>query len=176
MTDLKSAEEVDPPKKRRLGVPGSTHTRTLRCRTIATMHLRQRHRIRDLNPTGSGAAQESDKILLGEDEEPHPSEMLLAALGACLTGSIQADAVARDIPVGELEVHSRGDFDPSTLWRTGPRRARPLGFQSIANEVHIEAEVPREFLKALVDYAVLWSPVANTLHGPVDVDVTLVAG
>ncbi|MGI4764241.1 MAG: OsmC family protein, partial [Janthinobacterium lividum] len=148
--------------------------RILRCRTVATTQLRQRHHIRDLAPMGSGAAQNADATLLSEDEEPHPSEMLLAALGACLTVGIQANAVARGIPLKQLEVHSQGDVDPSALWGTGPRRARPLGFQSIAIEIHIEADVPREVLKALVDYAVLWSPVANTLHDPVDLVVSLV--
>ncbi len=151
------------------------HARTLRCRTVATTQLRQRHHIRDLEPLGSGAAQDADDTLLSEEQDPHPSEMLLAALGACLTVSIQANAVARGIPLRKLEVHSKGDVDPSALWGTGPRRARPLGFQSIAIEIHIEADVPREVLKALVDYAVLWSPVANTLHDPVDIVVSLVA-
>lgn len=156
------------------GEPTSAHTRILRCRTVATTQHRQRHHIRDLAPMGSGAAQESDQSLLGEDDEPHPSEMLLAALGACLTVGIQANAVARGIPLRRLEVHSQGKVDPAALWGTGPRQARPLGFQSIAIHVHIEADAPREVLKALVDYAVLWSPVANTIHDPVDLVVSLV--
>ncbi len=150
-----------------------SHTRTLRCRTVATTQLRQRHHIRDLAPMGSGAAQDADDTLLSEEEDPHPSEMLLAALGACLTVSIQANAVARGIPLRKLEVHGRGDIDPSALWGTGPRRARPLGFQSIDIEVQIEADVPQDALKSLIDYAVLWSPVANTLHDPVDLSVTI---
>lgn len=173
MTELTTAEQVLRPDKDRRDSK-STHNRTLRCRTVATAQLRQRHHIRDLEPLGSGAAQAADESLLGEDEEPHPSEMLLAALGACLTVSIQANAVARGIPIRKLEVHSQGDVDPSALWGTSPRRARPLGFLSIAIDVHIEADVPREVLKALVDYAVLWSPVANTLHDPVDLVVSLI--
>ena len=161
-------------EEERHGKPLTSHARTLRCRTVATTQLRQRHHIRDLEPIGSGAAQDADDTLLSEEQDPHPSEMLLAALGACLTVSIQANAVARGIPLRKLEVHSRGDIDPSALWGTGPRRARPLGFQSIDIEVHIEADVPQEALKSLIDYAVLWSPVANTLHDPVDLIVSLV--
>ena len=157
----------------RQNIPSSSHARTLSCRTVATTQLRQRHHIRDLDPIGSGAAQDADDTLLSEDQEPHPSEMLLAALGACLTVSIQANAVARGMPLRKLEVHSRGDVDPSALWGTGHRRARPLGFQTITVEVHIEADVPQEALKSLVDYAVLWSPVANTLHDPVDLRVEI---
>ena len=150
-------------------------TMRLACRTVATARLRQRHHIRDLEPFGSGAGAidpAASETLLGEDEEPHPSEMLLAALGACLTVSVQANAVARGIPLRKLEIHVSGDIEASALWATGPGRVRPLGFQSISVDVLIEADVPQGALKALVNYAVLWSPVANTLHDPVDLMVS----
>ncbi len=154
------------------GRPEEGHTRTLHCRTVATGRFRQRHHIRGLEPLGSTATEPA--TLLREDDEPHPSEMLLAALGACLTASIQANAVARAIPMRKLEVHSHSDVDQSALWGTGDRRPRPLGFTSISIVVHVEADAPHDVLKALVDYAMLWSPVANTLHDPVDLDVTIV--
>ena len=37
--------------------------------------------------------------------------------------------------------------------------------------MHINADAPREVLKALLDHALLWSPVANTLHNPVHLDL-----
>lgn len=149
-------------------------THTLRCRTVATGRFGQSHHIRDLNPIGGAGHRAAPATLLVEDEQPHPSEMLLAALGACLSASIQANAVARGIPVRSLEVHTSGDVDPSALWGTGDRRVKQLGFQTIAIAVHIDAAVPADALKALVDYAVLWSPVANTLHDPVHIDVAVV--
>ena len=145
----------------------------LKCRTVATGRLRQRHHIRGLDPMGSRSGPEQPATLLSEDDEPHPSEMLLAALGACLSASIQANAVARGIPVRSLEVHTRGEVDLSALWGTGDRRPRPLGFDAIVVEVHVAADVPRAALRSLVDHAVLWSPVANTLHDPVRLDVVL---
>ncbi len=154
----------------------SVGVRRLTCRTVATSRLRQRHHIRDLKPFGSGAGSvdsTASETLLGEDEEPHPSEMLLAALGACLTVSVQANAVARGIPLRRLEVHVGGDVEASALWVTGQRRPRPLGFESIGVDVLIEADASAEALKLLVDHAVLWSPVANTLHDPVEFQVTL---
>lgn len=156
---------------------GASHpdrTRTLRCRTVATSRFRQRHHIRDLQPLGAEASAADQGSILSDDEEPHPSEMLLAALGACLAVSVQANAVARGIPIRKLEIHSRGDVDPSALWGSGDRRVTPLGFQSIAIEVHIDGEAPRAALQSLIDHALLWSPVANTLHDPVHIDVTLV--
>lgn len=156
------------------GAGPDEHVRTLVCRTIATGRFGQRHHIRDLPPIMAGSPAADAPTLLSEDIEPHPSEMLLAALNACLTVSVQANALARSIPVRSLEVHSRGDVDPSALWGTGERRVRPIGFQSISVEVRIGADVPREVLQSLVDYAVLWSPLANTMHDPVDLDVALV--
>ena len=151
------------------------HVRTPECRTVATGRLQQRHHIRDLDPIGGQTEDGKHPSLLREDTEPHPSEMLLSAIGACLSISIQANAVARGIPVRSLEVHSRGDVDPSALWGTGERRLKPLGFKSIAIDVHIDADAAPEALKSLVDYAVLWSPVANTIHDPVDIHVAIVS-
>ncbi|WP_165359666.1 OsmC family protein [Lichenibacterium minor] len=124
--------------------PSSTpeNLRRLACRTVATARLRQRHHVRHLEPFGSGTAEPAEEgTLLSEDEEPHPSEMLLAALGACLTVSIQANAVARGIPLRKLEVHTGGDIDSSALWATGPRRPGPLGFESISVDILIDAEI-----------------------------------
>jgi hypothetical protein len=39
--------------------------------------------------------------------------------------------------------------------------------------VQLEAEATHENLAALVKHATLWSPVANTLHNPVHLDVHL---
>lgn len=50
---------------------------------------------------------------------------------------------------------------------TVPRRARPIGSWSTTVEVPIELDVPLAALKSLIDYTVLWSPVANMLHDPV---------
>jgi hypothetical protein len=48
-----------------------------------------------------------------------------------------------------------------------------LGFETISISVQIEADAPRDVLKALLDHAVRWSPVANTLYNPIDLDVAL---
>ena len=166
--------DLDPTQRGARPIPEAGHTRTLACRTVATGRLQQRHHIRDLEPIGGGSEVGEQPSLLREDSEPHPFEMLLSAIGACLSIGIQANAVARGIPIRKLEVHTRGDIDPSALWGTGDGRIKPLGFRSIAIDVHIDADVAPATLKALVDYAVLWSPVANTIHDPVDLHVAVV--
>jgi uncharacterized OsmC-like protein len=144
--------------------------RRLRCRTVASGRFRQRHYIRDLSPLGNSG---DVSTLLSDDVEPNPSESLLAALGSCLSICIHADAVARAIPIRQLEIELEADLDSAALWGTGDPAPKPLGFQEISIRVHINADVPRVVLKALIDHVALWSPVANTLHNPVHLDVVL---
>lgn len=174
------ADDTDPVRDRNQRQRGlqpnleAGHTRTLACRTVATGRLQQRHHIRDLEPIGGAPDVGQHPSLLREDSEPHPFEMLLSAIGACLSIGIRANAIARGIPIRRLEVHTRGDIDPSALWGAADGRVKPLGFRSIAIDVHIDADAAPGTLKSLVDYAVLWSPVANTIHDPVDLHVAIV--
>ena len=39
--------------------------------------------------------------------------------------------------------------------------------------VHLDADAPHDALSALIRHVTLWSPVANTLHNPVHLDVAL---
>jgi hypothetical protein len=52
-------------------------------------------------------------------------------------------------------------------------RTNPVGFRAIRVAVHIDADASPEAIRALVAHAVLWSPIANTLHDPVNLDVTV---
>ena len=61
------------------------------------------------------------------------------------------------------------------MWGTGDLTPKTIGFETIRVSVRIEADAPRASLDALVRHATLWSPVANTLHNPVHLDVTLEA-
>ena len=168
-----SAGTSDPERDGHRGQDGR-HSRTLACRTVATGRLRQRHHIRDLEPIGGSPDGGEDSSLLREDSEPHPFEMLLSASGACLSLGIQANAIARGIPIRRLEVHSRGDIESSAPGDKRDGHVQPLGFKSISIDVQIDADAAPETLKALVDHAVLWSPVANTIHDPVDLHVAVV--
>ena len=48
-----------------------------------------------------------------------------------------------------------------------------VGFEAIRVSVHMQADASSEALRALIAHAVLWSPVANTIHDPVHLDVVL---
>jgi uncharacterized OsmC-like protein len=145
--------------------------RTLRCRTVADGRLRQSSYIRDLPPQRAEDAESAS--LLSEAVAPNASEALVAAFGSCLAVGIHANAVAQSIPIRALEVDLAADINASAVWGAGDLSPKTIGFEAIRVSVRIDADAPRKILDALVKHAVLWSPVANTLHNPVHLDVTL---
>jgi uncharacterized OsmC-like protein len=102
-----------------------------------------------------------------------PSETLLAALGSCLSAHIHANAALGSIVVHSLELDLEVDVRASPMWDPSGQAPRAVGFEAIRVVVHIQADASAEALGALVAHAVLWSPVANTIHDPVHLDVTL---
>jgi hypothetical protein len=60
-----------------------------------------------------------------------------------------------------------------SLGIVGADGPKPVGFEAVRVTVHIEADAPRDVLKVLVTHAALWSPVSNTIHDPVHIDVAL---
>jgi uncharacterized OsmC-like protein len=147
-----------------------TNFRKLRCRTVATGRLGHRTYIRELPPLGAEAADTSS---LSNEAAPSPCEALLAALGSCLSIGIHANAVARAIPIRHLEIDIEGDIGVDGLWGTGDLTPKPLGFETVTIRVRIEADASNEMLDALVEHTAMWSPVANTLHNPVHLDVVV---
>lgn len=143
--------------------------RTLRCRTVAHGHLHQRHHIRDLPVRATVAGSD---VLSGHDDEACALEMLLSAFGACLAAGIHANAIARHIEIKSLALDLSADVDRSVHWGTGGG-AKPIGFEAVEVVVTIEADAPANALDALVKHATLRSPVANTLHNPVHLKVSL---
>jgi uncharacterized OsmC-like protein len=131
--------------------------RTLRSRTVAGSRFRQFTQIRDLpvlivdEPSG----------IADPDPAPEPLEVLLAALGSDLTIGIRAGAIARGIALSSLALDLEADIAAAPMDMVQPAL---LGLEAVRVAVHIEANVPREALAALVTRATLRSPVANTLH------------
>lgn len=148
-----------------------TAIRTLKCRTVARGSLHQLNFIRDLPPQAV-MEQEADGIS-GGSHAPNASEALLAALGSCLAVGIHANALAQGIPIRELELELSGDINTTSVWGAGGPTPKAIGFETIRVSVRLESGAPRKALEALVRHATLWSAVANTLHNPVHLDVTL---
>lgn len=72
-----------------------------------------------------------------------------------------------------LEVDVEADMAASLMWDVRGQGPGAMGFETIRVAVRMEADASPEALRALIAHAVLWSPVANTLHGPVSLDVAL---
>ena len=154
-----------------IGKADPTSIRTLRCRTVAEGRFRQLNYIRDLPPQ---AVMESESgSLSAEALAPNASEALLAAFGSCLAVGIHANAVAQSIPIKSLQLELEAGINTTAVWGAGDLNPKTIGFESIRVLVRIDADVPRKLLEALVAHATLWSPVANTLHNPVHLDVSL---
>ena len=143
----------------------SERARILRCRTVATGRFGHRHHVRDLPAFGGGGEDES---LLPDDATPNPSEMLLAALSSCLSISIQANAIAQGIPLRRVVIEASGELADAAAFRSP---ASGVGFGSIHLSVRLDADQSKDALKMLVERAILWSAVSNTLHNPVHLDV-----
>ena len=107
------------------------------------------------------------------DTDAAPSELLLATLGACLVERIRANAALGNIVLLNLVLEIEAPLVVSPLWGEAPHEPKPVGFETIQVRVHIEANAPDAALRALINHAALWSPVANTLHAPIHLDVAL---
>jgi uncharacterized OsmC-like protein len=145
--------------------------RTLRCRTVAQGRFHQLNYIRDLPP--QPVAEDEPASLLSENSAPNASEALLAAFGSCLAIGIHANAIARRIPIRRLELELEADINTTAVWGTGDTDPKPIGFETVRVSVQMDADASSATIEALIKHAVLWSPVANTLHNPVHLDVDL---
>lgn len=150
---------------------GPGGTRTLKCRTVAQGRFSQLNYIRDLAP--QPVAESDASYLLQEALVPNASEALLAAFGSCFAVGIHANAVAQGIPIESLELELAADINASAIWGAGDLTPKAIGFESIRVVVHLVADAPFATLNALIRHALMWSPVANTLHNPVHLNVSL---
>lgn len=143
--------------------------KTLKCKTVAEGRFRHLNFIRNL----PAYIVDEPPGLLGDDTAPNPSEAVLSALGSCLAVGIHANAVARGITVFKLEIELEGDLNITAVWGTGDLSEKPVGFTDIRATVAFEADKPRAELEALIAHAKSWSPVANTMTRPVNLDVKM---
>ncbi len=142
---------------------------TVRCRTVATGGFKQLNYVRGLPPLPV------EERFGPPDDVPvvTPSETLLTALGSCLSARIHANAASGSIMVHSLELEVEADLAAGSMWDAHGQSPSALGFEVIRVTVHMQADASPEALRALIAHAVRWSPVANTLYGPVNFDVTL---
>lgn len=141
---------------------------TLKARTVCEGQFRNLTFVRNL---GEYVIDEPPH-LLGEDTAPNPSEATLAALGACLSVGLHANATARGIRLSKIELLLEGDINVTAVWGVGDLADKKLGFTDVRVKIGLEGDAPRAELDALIEHANVWSPVANTLRNPVNLQVT----
>ena len=143
---------------------------TLKAKTVCEGQFRNMTYVRNLEPM----LIDEPPHLLGEDNAPNPSEAVLASLGACLAVGVHANATAQGIQLTKLELELEGDINVTAVWGVGDTDPnKVLGFTDVRVKIHLDGDATREQLDALVAHANVWSPVANTLRNPVNVEVAL---
>jgi len=98
--------------------------------------------------------------LLGKDTALGPTELLLGAMGTCLSVTFVAKATARGIRIDSFELELEGDIDLAAF--VGVREGNP-GFSAIKVKAYVRGDVSREELQRLLEEAVRYSPVTNTV-------------
>lgn len=150
------------------GVDNPQRIVTLKARTVCEGRFRNLTYVRDLPEF----VIDEPPALLGDDTAPNPSEAALAALGACLSVGIHANATARGIRLSKIELTLEGDINVTAVWGVGDTdEEKRLGFTDIRVAIALEGDAPRERLDALIAHADRWSPVAATLRNPVALTV-----
>jgi len=114
--------------------------------------------------------------LFGENTAPAPGEVVLSALGGCLSVGITAVATERQVKLSRLEVFLEADIGNTAAWGAGGADRKPaqMGFQDIRVKVIIEGDASREELDDIVKTANYYSPVANTMRNPVPFSISTV--
>lgn len=143
--------------------------KSLTIKTVCEGQFRNLSYVRNLEPH----VIDEPPGLLGEDTAPNPSEAVLAALGSCLSVGIHANATMRGITLTKLELELAGDINITGVWGIGDMSEKRLGFTDIRVKVDMSGNASREELEDLVAHSNFWSPVANTLRLPVNMEVTL---
>lgn len=143
--------------------------KSLKVKTVCEGQFRNLTYVRNLEPH----VIDEPPGLLGEDTAPNPSEAVLACLGSCLSVGIHANATMRGIKLTKLELELEGDINITGVWGIGDLSEKRLGFTDIRVKVAVEGDASREELDELVAHSNVWSPVANTLRLPVNMEVSL---
>lgn len=144
---------------------------TMRARTVCDGQFRNLTYIGHHEPV----VVDEPPHLFGQDTAPAPSEVLLAALGACLSVGIQAVATWKNVHLTRLELLLEGDIGNSAAWGAGGADKKPaeMGFQAVRVKVVVEGDATREELDEIVRHANFYSPVANSFRNPIPMAVSL---
>nr|WP_243637830.1 OsmC family protein [Natrarchaeobius chitinivorans] len=110
--------------------------------------------------------------ILGERTAPNAVELLLGALGSCLTVGYAANAAAMGIELDELRFEMAGDVDLRGFLGIS-EDVRP-GYESIDCTVFVDADASEEALATLRERVEATSPLLDILTTEVPLETHLV--
>lgn len=99
--------------------------------------------------------------LLGANTAPNPQELLLAALNACLTVGLVANAAARGIRIERLEIHAQGELDLRGF--LGLDSSIKPGYEELHYTVHIKSNASADQIQSLHEHVMATSPNFSNL-------------
>ena len=112
--------------------------------------------------------------ILGARSAPNAVELLLAALGSCLSVGYAANAAAMDIELQDLRFEMEGDLDLRGFLGISDD-TRP-GYKSVTCRTHIDADASEEELEELRERVEATSPLVDNLTHEVPLETELVVG
>jgi uncharacterized OsmC-like protein len=108
--------------------------------------------------------------LLGSNTAPNAVELVLSALGACLTVGVAYVAAQRGIPIQSLTFTIEGKLDIRGFF--GMNGVHP-GYERIGVTVHLQADAAREELENLITTVIETSPVRDIIARNVPLNIQL---
>ena len=107
----------------------------------------------------------------GADLAPNPAEVLLGALGTCVSIGYALNAAARGIDLRSLALELEGDID-LTVFAGLAQEGNP-GYSNIRVRVDVDSDADAGALRELHEYVVRTSPILTTVARPVNVTTEL---
>ncbi|WP_299536006.1 OsmC family protein [Ulvibacterium sp.] len=104
-------------------------------------------------------------VLLGEDKAATPAEIVLHALGSCLTGAMVYHAAANGIEIEGAEASLKGGADLHGFLGLDPEVRK--GFDGITVKFKVKSDASEEQLRNLAQF----SPVFDMLSNPTPVSI-----
>ncbi|MBT9282914.1 MAG: OsmC family protein [Hydrogenibacillus schlegelii] len=99
----------------------------------------------------------------GTDQGPNPVELVLAALGGCISVLVSLLAKRHGVELREVTIDVEGDLDPDGFLEKAPG-VRP-GFQEIRYRIAIDSPSAADRVRALIEHVERICPVKDTLRG-----------
>ena len=120
----------------------------------------------------ASVAVDEPTALGGADTAPNPAELLLGAVGTCLSIGYTLNAAVRGIELEQLDLEVEGDIDLSVF--TGLADEGNPGYSNIRIRANIKSDAPADAIEALHEHVVRTSPICSSISRPVNVTTEVV--